>query len=158
LSPAAVGQILKNLKFPGHVFKSVEKILRGKERFRGFPEFSDKELRRLVIDLGDHLEDLLDVMYAINLEAAYEFAESVDPNYINDIKMRLKELTEGEGEVMLGRIKNPPLNGNDIKELLGLERGGPQIGEAMKIQIEMLLEDPMIPKQELEEQILLELK
>lgn len=131
--------IMKRLKYPNHVINPVVKLLKAQKGFD--PELSDKELRRLKYELGDHLENLLDVIHAKNISRAKEF---VRRDQIPVLRKRFMQMTEAGGAKFLERLENPPVNGHEIMRLLGLKRGGPMVGQAMELQREMILENPLV--------------
>jgi poly(A) polymerase len=153
LDAETIGSILRRVKFPNDIVKRVVKILNNTNKLVGTPELSDKEIRRLIITFGDSLEATLEIVNSINLNGAIEYVNSINKNYIPELKERLKAMSEGEGEVMLQRIKNPPFDGNAIMSLLGLDRGGPIVKRALDIQLEILLENPFADKELIEKTI-----
>ena len=87
------GAILKRLKYPGNIIKrvttSIEHHMRLKRSGDEGEIISDKALRKVKRTIGDHLEDLLDIMDADNKSHS---SKSTQGKQIAGIKMRLKDL------------------------------------------------------------------
>ena len=87
------GAILKRLKYPGDIIKrvttSIEHHMRLKRSGDEGEIISDKALRKVKRTIGDHLEDLLDIMDADNKSHS---SKSTQGKQIAGIKMRLKDL------------------------------------------------------------------
>ena len=87
------GAILKRLKYPGDIIKrvttSIEHHMRLKRSGDEGEIISDKALRKVKRTIGDHLEDLLDIMDADNKSHS---SKSTQGKQIAGIRMRLKDL------------------------------------------------------------------
>ena len=112
------GAILKRLKYPTDMIKkitnNVEHHMRLKRSGDKGEEISDKALRKVKRTIGDHLEDLLDIMDADN--KAHSGASSQD-DQIAGIRMRLKDLDK---DVPVNA--KLPLDGKDLIKM-GMKPG-----------------------------------
>jgi poly(A) polymerase len=137
--------IMRRLKYPTEVIDAVKKGVRNHMRLKsagdeGTPvKLSDKSLRKFVFEIGEQLEDMLNVMHADNI--AHSDASSM-PNQIRNIRQRLQTLT-----VNLPTEKPKlPITGNDLKEM-GL-KPGPIFTQIMKAVTEAWFENPNISKEQ----------
>jgi len=105
-------------------------------------KISDKALRKYLRDVGDELEDSLDLIHADNISHA---PKSNMPNQIPAIKERFKELN-------YTHKSKPPITGNDIIEHFDLETG-PMIGVLINAARDEFLSNPKISKEELLEKL-----
>lgn len=110
--------ILKRLKYPGDMIKkittSIEHHMRLKRSGDNGEEISDKALRKVKRTIGDHLEDLLDIMDADNKSHS---GASTQDNQIAGIRMRLKDLDKD----MPADVKLP-ISGADLIKM-GMKPG-----------------------------------
>lgn len=113
------GDIMKRLKYPNDIIDKVTAIIRAHMRLKGAGKegeiISDKALRKLQADLGDHLEDTLDLMHSDNISHADDASM---PNQIPSIRQRLKNVGLRQPQ----HIKLP-IDGNDILKALKLKPG-----------------------------------
>ena len=111
------GAILKRLKYPGNIIKrvttSIEHHMRLKRSGDEGEIISDKALRKIKRTIGDHLEDLLDIMDADNKSHS---SKSTQGKQIAGIKMRLKDLEDIPVPTKL------PITGKDLIAM-GLKPG-----------------------------------
>ena len=111
------GAILKRLKYPGDIIKrvttSIEHHMRLKRSGDEGEVISDKALRKVKRTIGDHLEDLLDIMDADNKSHS---SKSTQGKQIAGIKMRLKDLEDIPVPTKL------PITGKDLIAM-GLKPG-----------------------------------
>ena len=99
---------------------------------------SDKALRKFQNDLGDHLKVTMDVIDSDN--KAYHPDHNL-PNQALAIDKRLKKLGMKQGKIVL------PIDGNDIMKAFNIQ-GGPMIGKALSIVMDLWYENPKITKKE----------
>ena len=89
------GAILKRLKYPGNIIKrvttSIEHHMRLKRSGDEGEVISDKALHKVKRTIGDHLEDLLDIMDADNKSHS---SRSTQGKQIAGIKKRLKDIED----------------------------------------------------------------
>ena len=100
-------------------------------------EITDKALRKLKRQLGDHLEDVLDVIHADNISHA---DASNMPDQIASIRGRLKDLDKGQG----GKVV-PPITGKDVINNFGV-KPGPIVGKILKKVQDAMDENPALTK------------
>ena len=134
-------KILNRLRFSNKFIKEVEFLIRNHLRTKQYGKnaelVTDKTIRRLILNSGDYLEDLLALIDADNKVHAPEYSM---PNQISNLKMRIKSI-ENKMETM-------PISGDDIKERFNLKEGK-LIGEYLSKAKEKWLENPQISKEEL---------
>ena len=130
--------IMKRLKYPNDIITSVTTIIKNHMRLKGSgmkgEVISDKALRKLQVDLGDHLESTLDVMHADNMTHAGDYAM---PAQIPGIRDRYKTIKLPKSKIEL------PIDGNDVMKDLGL-KPGPIIGKLMKTVEDAYMENPKL--------------
>jgi len=106
--------IMKRLRYPNDVIdkvaKSIENHMRLKTAGPEGQDISDKALRKLQRQMGDHLEDTLDIMDADNRSHA---KDSKMDNQITGIRKRLGglNLPKGDDKIAL------PIDGKDLIEM-----------------------------------------
>ena len=109
-------KILKRLKYPNHIIDAVVKGVASHMKLKhGGPDSfgaTDKTLRKFKVNMGDHLEDVLNLIHADNIahEAGFDM-----PNQIEAIRKRLDTLGIPQGKLKL------PINGDDIKKKFNLK-------------------------------------
>jgi len=140
VSADVAGDIMRRLKYPNDIIDAVVKTIRNHMRLKGAGVegeiISDKSLRKLQVDLGDHLEMTLDLMHADNLTHAGDYAM---PKQIPGIRTRLKTVGVPSAKIKL------PIDGNDVMEALKL-KPGPLIGKLMKVVEDAYLENPNLTR------------
>ena len=136
-------KILKRLKYPTEIVDAVVMGVRNHMRLKSAgPEgdkVSDKALRKLAVDLGSHLTDVLSIMDADN--KAHAPGHDM-PNQIANIIKRLDVLKDS----IPVKGQKSPISGEDLK-LLGL-KPGPLFSELMTFVKERQLEFPNTTKEE----------
>lgn len=137
--------ILHRLRYPREICDAVFLIINNHMRTKPSGdegEISDRTLRKLKMDLGPHLERTLDLIHADNISHS---AQSNMPNQISNIRRRFKELEEKDKGINI----KPPLNGNDIMEILGITKGHhPVIGRLLALLKDKYLDDPTMTRDE----------
>jgi len=134
-----VEKILHNLKYPLEIINAVKMGVKNHMRLKqggdDAVKLSDKALRKFKIDLGDNLENILDVIHADNIAHA---DASAMPNQIEKVRARLKALDV--------QVKKPvlPINGNDLMAL-GVKQG-PMIGKILSAVTDAWFENPNITR------------
>ena len=132
--------IMTKLKYPNDVIKRVTTQIAAHMRTKNAGDegkMSDKALRKLSRDLGDHLEDTLDLIHADNIAHHPDYNM---PNQVANIRKKLKSLKAIEkGSTKL------PVNGKDIMKALGV-KGGPWIGKLLALVQDAWDENPNITK------------
>lgn len=135
-------EIMKALKYPNEIIDAVSTIVANHMRLKfagDEAKVTDKSLRKLSLDLKDHLEDLLDVMHGDN--QAHGDGHNM-PNQIPKIKELYKTLSF---ETKAQHIKLP-VNGTDIIERYKVK--GKAVGDALKFLEDKYLENPNITREE----------
>ena len=138
--------IMKRLRYPHDIIDAVATAVENHMRTKQSGDEGDmsfRSLRKLKQDLGPHLYQVLNVIHADNLSHS---EESNMPNQIPNIKRKIKELEERDK----GTSIKPPLDGDDIMEILGIPKG-PVVGKILKMLGDLYLSDPSLSKEELTE-------
>jgi poly(A) polymerase len=139
-----VQDIMARLKYPKELIDAVVLGVRHHMRLKQGGDtavnLSDKALRKFKIEMGDHLENVLDVIHADNLSHA---PGSEMPNQVNHIRKRLEALNMN---VAQGKPKLP-ITGFDLQKELGL-KPGPIYSDIMKAVTEGWYENPNISREQ----------
>jgi poly(A) polymerase len=110
--------ILRRLKYPMDVIKKVVAAVKNHMRTKQYggesEGISDKTIRKLKRDLGDHLKTTLDLIHADNISHAEDYNM---PMQIPKLKDRLKSLEHEPTKPKL------PVNGNDVMKHLKIKPG-----------------------------------
>lgn len=137
-----VEAILRRLKYPLDIIKKVKIAVKAHMRTKTYgaeaDKVSDKALRKLKADLGDHLQTTLDLIHADNISHADDYNM---PMQIPKLKDRLKKL---ENEPTKPKL---PIDGNDVMKRLKI-KPGPMIKELLKGVEEAYFENPNLTKQQ----------
>ena len=136
-------EILTRLKYPKETIKTVTILVKNHMRFKQSGKYgekmTDKTLRRIILQLNDNLEILLQLVHADNMsnKADYNLPEQVNGlrKRINALQTRLTE-------------EHFPLTGNDIIGYFSVNEGI-EVGEYLKRAKEIWLGNPKITKKEL---------
>ena len=97
--------------------------------------WTDSAVRRYVRDAGHLLEDLNELVRC-DVTTASQKRASVIQRRIDELEDRIAELSAKEEIAKL----RPPLDGNEVMELLGIEPG-PQVGEIMRMMLERRIDE-----------------
>jgi len=136
-----VDRILRDLKYPTEIINAVKLGVKNHMRLKhggdDAVKLSDKSLRKFKIELGDHLETVLDVIHADNIAHA---DASAMPNQIEKVRQRLKSLDV--------QVQKPslPINGNDLISM-GIPVG-PLIGKILSAVTDAWFENPNITREQ----------
>ena len=134
---------LRVLKYPKSIVEDVSQLvylhLRPHTLDMGW---TDSAVRRYVRDAGD-LVDRLNELVRCDVTTANEKRERAIQRRIDDLEERIADLSQREE---LSRLR-PPVDGNEIMELLGIDPG-PRVGEIMGILLEKRINDGPYPKEE----------
>lgn len=131
-------EILTRLKYPKKIIDAVVKGVENHMKLKhGGPDSfgaTDKTLRKFKVNMGDHLEDVLNLIHADNIahEAGFDM-----PNQIDAIRKRLDTLGIPQGKLKL------PINGKDILKKFNLKSGS-IIGDLLAIVKDEYLENPKV--------------
>jgi len=136
-------KVMTRLKYPTELIDAVKLGVRNHMRLKSAKdtgvELSDKALRKFKIEVGDQLENILNVIHADN--CAHSDASAM-PNQIANIRKRLETLNMN---VAHGKPKLP-ITGNDL-QAIGI-KPGPIYSEIMKSVTESWFENPAISKEQ----------
>jgi poly(A) polymerase len=134
---------LRALKYPKSIVEDVSQLvylhLRPHTLDMGW---TDSAVRRYVRDAGE-LVDRLNELVRCDVTTANEKRERAIQRRIDDLEERIADLSQREE---LSRLR-PPVNGNEIMELLGIDPG-PRVGEIMTILLEKRINDGPYSKEE----------
>lgn len=138
-----VDQIMRKLKYPNELIEAVKLGVKNHMRLKHggdtAVDLSDKSLRKFKVDVGDKLENVLDLINADNLSHA---DASSMPNQIANVKKRLDAL---DVKVSSGKPKLP-INGNDLISM-GL-KPGPLFTDIMTAITDAWFSNPNLSKEE----------
>ena len=154
-SAKLVRTILTRLKYPNDVINAVVIAIKHHMRAKSYGKnaelASDKSLRKLMDDLGDHLDSTLELIHADNLghgDNEKKWHHNL-PDQVPEIRKRL---------TALGKLAKIPVNGDDVIRLLTKEnpnfKTGEITGTLLAVLKDQFLENPNISKEEAEKIIL----
>jgi tRNA nucleotidyltransferase (CCA-adding enzyme) len=107
-------EILSNLKYPNEIIDAVCLGIKNHMRLKQSGEqgelVTDKALRKFIVDLGEHLESVLDIMAADN--ASHE-GSYTSPEQISNIRKRIDVLKNSVPK----NTDKLPVTGDDLKTL-----------------------------------------
>ncbi|MCH7905298.1 MAG: HD domain-containing protein [Armatimonadetes bacterium] len=128
--------ILRRLTFSLDECKDVALLVLHHMRFTGIEQFSDTAARRILRDLGEQTERLVQLGEA-DAAAHAENVKRPDFNEVRNVLQRVAEETPPE------RLQSP-LSGDEIMELTGLS-AGPKVGKVKHHLSEMVIEGALDP-------------
>jgi poly(A) polymerase len=132
-------QIMRRLNYPEELTQAVRSGVLFHMRLKhGGDEanITDTTLRRMVNELGENLENVLDVIHADNI--SHSDASSM-PNQISKVRERLKTLE-------IQKKEDLPINGKDILDM-GVPKG-PMVGKVKDIIKKAVLKNPHLSREE----------
>ena len=144
VSATMAHDIMKRLRYPDNIIKPVTIAIENHMRTKPFGKdaeiVTDKVLRKLQTDLGDHLKITLDLIDADNKSHAPEHNLT---NQVTNIWNKLDALKQKSDtpKVVL------PINGNDIMQITGL-KPGPIIKDILNYITDKWYENPNISKED----------
>ncbi len=135
--------ILFRLRQPASLVEQVAKLIAEHLRIPYYTaEWSDSAIRRLMYDLGDQLEQLIELA-----EADVQASDPVDwPEFqarVAELRDRIRRIGEAS-EIAKMR---PLLNGDEVMELLGIGPG-PKVGEVLSFLLDEQLEGRITTRQQ----------
>lgn len=134
-------RILRDLKYPVEIINAVKAGVRNHMRLKQGGDdavrLSDKTLRKFKMELGDNLENVLDVIHADNIAHA---DASAMPNQIEAVRKRLQALNI--------QVKKPtlPISGDDLIAM-GV-KSGPMIGKILSSVTDAWFENPNLSREQ----------
>ncbi len=135
--------IMKKLKYPNDIIDAVVIAIRNHMRTKQAGDeakISDKALRKLQLDLGQHLNKTLDLIHADNI--SHGLGNDM-PNQVPNIKGRLKNLKD----IPASQHVKLPIDGNDVMKYLGV-KPGPIVKQMLAIVEDAWLEYPDLSREE----------
>ncbi|MDO9577672.1 MAG: CCA tRNA nucleotidyltransferase [Candidatus Cloacimonadales bacterium] len=129
-------KIMRRLKFSNDEIKEVEIVIRNHMRLKDAgteaEKISDKAIRRLILQTGNVLDPLLELIHADNISHAKAYNL---PMQIPKLKLRLEAIKEEM------KKKSLPITGSDIMNFFKL-KSGEDIGKLLDRATEIWLESP----------------
>ena len=129
-------KILKKLKFPKDTITKIYVLIKHHMRLKNAGEnaekFSDKAIRKLIFDLGDNLDKILDLIHADNLCHAPDYCM---PKQIPELKKRISEIKNRLTD------RKSPVKGKDVIEYFKI-KSGKKVGILLKQAEDIWLEHP----------------
>jgi poly(A) polymerase len=129
-------KVLRDLRFPQREAEAVALIVKNHMRLGSSPELSAPAARRLLRDLGDQTERLLELVEA----DANGLKADVRVLDLGQIRERLAEVVR---DVPIDRMQSP-ISGDQIMEITGLPPG-PEVGRMKDLLTEKVLEGELAP-------------
>ena len=133
---AMTKRILHRLKFSQRDIEAVSKLVKNHMRLGSSPEFTPAAARRLLRDLGDQTDQLLELVEA----DANGLKAGVRVFDLAGIRRRLREVVR---ETPIERMQSP-ISGEKIMEITGLGPG-PEVGRIKQLLTERVLEGDLLP-------------
>ena len=136
-----VEDIMRRMKYPNATINAVKCAVKNHMKFKHAAVPSSRSIRKLVANVGEHLELVLDVINADNNSHAKAYCM---PYQIKDIRKRIEELKKKEeapSKIVL------PINGHDVMEALNLHKS-PKVGRYLNAIKEAYMDNPKITKEE----------
>jgi poly(A) polymerase len=135
--------VLARLRQPAAFVAQVSKLVAEHLRITYYsPEWTDSAVRRLMYDLGDQLEQAI--------ELAEADVRASDPIDLPEFEARLQELRgriQQVGEATEIAKMKPLLSGDEVMELLGIGPG-PKVGEVLAFLLDEQIEGRITTKEE----------
>lgn len=132
-------RVLRRLKYSTDIINKVKTIVQGHMRTKQMgPEAekgSDKALRKLMNDMGEHMEDLLSLIDADNKSHGSPGWKYNMEKQVDIIRQRLQQLGDFTGKL------NMPVDGNKIMQMLNI-KPSKEIGIILAKFKDMFLGDP----------------
>jgi len=135
--------ILEKLRYPNNIIDAVclgiKNHMRIKQSGLEGDKISDKALRKFVVDMGEHLEDVLSIIDSDNRSHAPEYCM---PNQVPNIIKRIEQLKN----TIPTKGQKVPVTGEDLK-VLGL-KPGPLFKDLIDLVKDKQLEAPNTTKEQ----------
>jgi poly(A) polymerase len=143
-------QILRKFKLKKKQIDDILFIIKNHMRPHQIENAEDRTLRKFIDEMGDRLESVLDIA-----EADSE-GKNPPKSYMNKLRNRIKDIQKKDAQSLSTK---PMHNGNEIMELLGIEKkgkgkGNPEVGKVIKFLREERFKNPNITKEEEKQMIL----
>jgi len=135
--------ILKRLRYPKKLISSVALLVENHLRPHTFKMgWTDSAVRRYIIDAGDMLEELNELVRCDVTTKNNEKAETIY-KYLDELEKRIEAVKEKEE---LSKLR-PPVDGNEIMEILNL-KPGPTLGKIMDSLYEQRINEGEVSKEQ----------
>jgi poly(A) polymerase len=148
-------KIMTRLKYPTEVIDAVVIAVKNHMRTKSFGKqaelVSDKALRKLMNDLGDHLDNTLELIHADNISHGDNLTKWQHnlPDQVEYLRKRMKELGDFTGKLKI------PIDGKDVITLIQKEdpnfKPSKTVGDILDAIKDKFLENPRLTKQEAEQ-------
>ena len=136
-------EILSKLKYPKKLISLVALLVENHLRPHTYKMgWTDSAVRRYIIDAGDVLDELNELVRCDVTTKNNEKAETIY-KYLDDLEKRIKEVKEKEE---LKKLR-PPVDGNEIMKILKIEPG-PSLGKIMESLYEQRINEGEVSKEE----------
>jgi len=135
--------ILRKFKFQSKTISKVLFLIENHMRPHSLENASDKALRKFIRDMGDNLDDVLDLAKADS--------EGKNPSspYIDKLRIRINKLQNA----VIAPTTKAVINGKEVMDLLNI-KPGPEIGKINDFVLDMQDENPELTKDEAKKAIL----
>ena len=135
--------ILQKLRYPKKLISSVALLVENHLRPHTFKMgWTDSAVRRYIIDAGDMLEELNELVRCDVTTKNNEKAETIY-KYLDELEKRIEAVKEKEE---LSKLR-PPVDGNEIMEILNL-KPGPTLGKIMDSLYEQRINEGEVSKEQ----------
>ena len=118
-SAKMAGDVLRRLKYSSDIINRVVEIVKHHMRTKSYGHdaeiATDKTLRKLMHQMGNNLEDLLDLVHADNISHGSPGWKHNMERQVDAIRVRLKQLGDFTGKLSM------PVDGNKIMKMLDIE-------------------------------------
>jgi len=132
-------EILTRMKYPNSVINKVIKLVTNHMRTKymgdDISKATDKALRKFMNEMGDDIEDLLDLIHADNISHGSPGWKHNMENQVDNIRKKLKQLGNFAGKLKM------PIDGNKIINMLNI-KPNKEIGIILSKFKEMFFENP----------------
>jgi len=139
--------ILRKLKFDKKTIDKVLRLIGNHMRPHNLEKASDKALRKFIREIGDDLDDVLD------LAKADSEGKNPPSPYIDELRKRIDVL---QNAVITPKVK-PVLNGKEVMDILSIKTG-PKVGEVNEYLMDLQDENPELTKEDAKSAILKKFK
>jgi len=135
--------ILRKFKFQLKTINKVLFLIKSHMRPHSLDGASDKALRKFIRDMGDNLDDVLDLA-----KADSEGKNPATP-YVDKLRERINTLQNAE----IAPVTKAILNGKEVMDILSIKTG-PEVGKINQFILDMQDENPQLSKEEAKKAIL----
>ena len=138
-------KILRRLKFPNDIIEQVKIVVGEHMRPHHYTkDWADKTVRKLMRDLGPHLQNVLQLAEA-DIKGGNPEKQKEKLEQLEDLRQRVKE--QERAPIKPQEIK-PLIDGNELQQIFS-KGPGKWIGDVQEFQIDKQLENPNLTKEEM---------